>query len=131
MKKYWKGSLLGMITGVAAGVTIGYLTAPQSGRKTRKKLADSLEEQTHAFTPGIKNEWNKTIAMAEELVTKVKAEAGIFAQKAKQTAEETKDEAKSALQKTDLKKTYNDKVDEVANVAKAGANKIEDGLKIS
>ena len=131
MKKYWKGSLLGTISGVAAGVIIGYLTAPQAGKKTRQKLADTLEDQTHGFTNGIKNEWNKTIAMAEEVVTNVKAEAGIFAQKAQQTVEATKDEANYSLQKTGLKKAYNDKVDEVADVAKAGVNKTEDGLKIS
>ncbi|MVM37013.1 hypothetical protein GO730_03985 [Spirosoma sp. HMF3257] len=121
MKKYGKSTLLTMVTGVATGITIGYLTAPQSGRKTRQKLANTLEEQTHGFTTGIKDEWNKTIAMAEEVVTNLKAEAGIFAQKAKQTVEKTKDEAKSALQETDFKKTYtdkNDKVDEVADVAK-------------
>lgn len=34
--------LLTLITGTAAGLTIGYLTAPRSGDKTRKRITKEL-----------------------------------------------------------------------------------------
>jgi gas vesicle protein len=36
--------LIGILSGVAAGVAIGLLTAPAKGSETRKKIADTAED---------------------------------------------------------------------------------------
>ncbi|SFE89773.1 YtxH domain-containing protein [Spirosoma endophyticum] len=86
MKRNWSGILTGVLTGLA----IGYLTAPESGKKNRKKLGDALEERTGGFMQEIKDQWNKTVALAEEVLTNVKDEAGIFAHKAQDTVDTSK-----------------------------------------
>ncbi|WP_198174793.1 YtxH domain-containing protein [Spirosoma arboris] len=68
MKNYLKG----ILTGVAAGLLIGYLTAPNSGKKTRKKIVKALDKQARELTDGISEQWDKTIAMAEDVVSSVK-----------------------------------------------------------
>ncbi|MDE3125896.1 MAG: YtxH domain-containing protein [Bacteroidota bacterium] len=39
--------LVGILSGVAAGVAIGLLTAPAKGSETRKKIADAADDLKH------------------------------------------------------------------------------------
>lgn len=61
------------LTGLAAGLAIGYLTAPRSGIETRDKLKKTADEQTK----GLKDQWNKTVSQAKDLVETVKAQVGM------------------------------------------------------
>ncbi|QMW06202.1 YtxH domain-containing protein [Spirosoma foliorum] len=67
-----KNYLQGLLTGVAAGLLIGYLTAPNSGKKTRKKIVKVLDRQARDLTDGISDQWDRTIAMAEGVVDRVR-----------------------------------------------------------
>ena len=42
-------TLLTFIIGAAAGVSVGYLTAPRKGTKTRRRLANELEDRREAI----------------------------------------------------------------------------------
>jgi gas vesicle protein len=39
-----KSLLIGILAGAAAGIAVGYLTAPQSGKETREMLRDKAVE---------------------------------------------------------------------------------------
>lgn len=127
MKRNWPGILTSVLTGLA----IGYLTAPESGKKSRKKLGDAVEERTGGFMQEIKDQWNKTVARAEELLTNVKDEAGIFAHKAQDTVGTSKKEMTSLYPKADVKERNNDKVDEVAVGVKLDINQAKEALTVT
>ncbi len=61
------------LTGLAAGVAISYLTAPQTGIKTRKKLFDAADNQTK----DCRNRWRKTTLQVRQLVGTVKSRADL------------------------------------------------------
>ena len=74
-----KNVILGTLTGLAAGITIGILFAPDKGERTRKKLVkkkdDYIDELTDKF-----NEFKESI---EELQSDVTEEVtGICLKKA-------------------------------------------------
>lgn len=94
MKQYWNGALSGLL----AGLAIGYLTAPQAGKKTCQKLADTIEEQTSGLALSAKEQWNKTLSMVGDLVDNVRTEAGVFADKAQNTPNTVKNQANSPHQ---------------------------------
>lgn len=59
MKKFTKGLLFG----AAVGTVTGLLSAPRSGKETRKKLTDEIEEYIelkNEITEGIENVENNT-----------------------------------------------------------------------
>lgn len=124
MKQYWHGALPGLL----AGLAIAYLTAPQAGKITRQKLVDTLDDKTSGFASGLKEQWDKTRMMANELIDNVKAEAGVFAHKAEKTVDSYRDQTNSAHQKTDTR--YNHQVDEFADAAKSGVNEAQDAIKL-
>ena len=95
MKRNWPGVLTGVLTGLA----IGYLTAPETGKKNRKKLGDALKKNTGGFRQELKDQWNKTVSLTEEVLTNVKDEAGIFANKANDTGDTSKKKYHSPIQK--------------------------------
>lgn len=117
----------GFLTGIAAGLAIGYLTAPRSGKETRDQLAASADEQTK----GLKGQWDKTVSQVKETFENVKSQAGIFADKAEDKVDEYKNEAKSAYDQSDVASDYNQKVDDLADDTKAGVDKAEDALKLN
>jgi gas vesicle protein len=58
----------GVILGTAAGLVTGFLTAPDSGKNTRKKianksqdLADEAKEELNKKLDGIKDSYNKIL----------------------------------------------------------------------
>ena len=97
MKQYWNGALSGLL----AGLAIGFLTAPQAGKETCQKLADTLDDKTSGFAAGLKELRDKARLMADELMDNAKAEAGVFAHKAKKTVDVY--QANATHQKTDTR----------------------------
>ncbi|OIN58514.1 YtxH domain-containing protein [Arsenicibacter rosenii] len=61
-------SLPGIIIGIAAGVALGVLIAPKSGKSTRKKIADGtdsffndLQDQLQDGIESIKKQYNEFV----------------------------------------------------------------------
>ena len=131
------------LTGILAGVAIGILTAPRSGKETR----DKLTEEANKRTEDLKGQWEKGVAQAKEGYEQAKTQVSQYADKAKdqydQYAEKAKDqysqykgEAKEAIAdaKADggqVKAEYNQKVDELADDATAAIDRNKDAVKVS
>ncbi|GAB3935264.1 YtxH domain-containing protein [Larkinella terrae] len=65
------------LTGIIAGLAIGYLTAPRSGKESRSQLSRAIDEQTK----GVKSQWNKAMAQEKETVENLKSQANNLANK--------------------------------------------------
>lgn len=115
------------LTGVLTGVAIGLLTAPRSGKETREKLTEAANKQTE----GLKEQWNKTVSQAKETLGNVKSQAGGLVNEAQGKFDQYKNDAESAYQQEKSKSQYNDKVDDAADNAKSGVNKMEEAFKIN
>ena len=120
-----KHYLAGLLTGLATGLTIGFLTAPRSGKETREKIADTAEEQTK----GLKNQWDKTVSQAKESFENIKSQAGTIVDKTAGKVGEYKDTVVDAYEKERSRMAYNGKVEDVADAVKSGVDKAEDALK--
>jgi gas vesicle protein len=59
--------------GLAAGLAVGYLTAPRSGKETRYQLKSTADEKTK----GLKDAWNKKVPQVKDLIETVKAKVGM------------------------------------------------------
>ncbi len=119
------------LTGIVAGLAIGYLTAPRPGKETRGQLADAANKQTG----GLKDQWTKAIEQINQLVEELKTQSGLFksegyalADKVKDKANQSRNEAIST--KNQAKSEYNDEVENTADAAKAGVSKAEEALKL-
>ena len=115
------------LTGILAGVAIGILTAPRSGKETREKLTEAANKQTD----GLKEQWEKTLSQAKEKLENVKSQAGALADKAENKYDEYKNDVNSGYQNDKSKKQYNNQVDDVADNAKSGVDAVEDAFKIN
>jgi gas vesicle protein len=76
-------SLPGIIVGLAIGATVGLLLAPQSGKKTRRRISSEsdsffkdLQDQLQTGLENIKNQYNNYVdtasAKTEDAVKQVK-----------------------------------------------------------
>ncbi|MVM32466.1 YtxH domain-containing protein [Spirosoma sp. HMF4905] len=63
-----------LLTGIAAGLAIGYLTAPRSGKETRSQLTDAANQRTK----GLKEQWDKTVSQAKQAIDEVKTKSSLF-----------------------------------------------------
>jgi gas vesicle protein len=61
------------LTGLAAGLAVGYLTAPRSGKQTREQLKTTADEKIK----GVKDQWNKTVPQVKDLVETLKSQVGM------------------------------------------------------
>jgi gas vesicle protein len=73
--------LSGLLTGVA-GLAIGFLVAPRSGKELRKQIADGVDDQ-----------WDKTKSQAKEAINNLKSSAGALADKAQDGLDDAKEKA--------------------------------------
>ena len=107
--------------------SIGYLTAPKSGKDTRNDLLEAANDQTK----GLKDQWDKTVSQAKETFDNVLSQVDRTANKVENKYDDLKDDAKSAYNQARVKQGYDDKVGDLADAAKSGVNKAEDALKIN
>ncbi len=75
-------SLPGILIGIAAGVVVGVLLAPQSGKKTRKGIVSEtdnffsdLQNQLHDGLQSIRKQYNEYVDTAADKTKSVTAEA--------------------------------------------------------
>lgn len=79
-------SLPGIIVGLAVGAAVGLLLAPQSGKKTRKRISSDsdsffkdLQDQLQTGLENIKNQYNSYVdtasSKADDAVKQVKRKA--------------------------------------------------------
>ena len=75
-------SLPGVLLGIAAGVIVGVLLAPQSGKKTRKGLASDadsffsdLQNQLQDGLESVRNQYNDYVETAADKTKSVAADA--------------------------------------------------------
>lgn len=113
------------LRGLAAGIAIGYLTAPRSGKETREQLSDTVN--------GMKEQWDEAKTQITEIIDDVKAQVGInsaddLANKAERKFDQYKHEVNE--KKEYAVNRYNDGVDDLADAAKRGIDNAEDRLRI-
>jgi gas vesicle protein len=120
--------LSGLITGLAAGLAIGFLFAPRSGKDLRKKIAGTVEDQTK----GVQEQWHKTKAQAKETIDSIKTNVGLVADKAEDEFNVYVDKAvKNANEAEKLADNAVKEADRIADEAKSGFNSFKDNNRIS
>ena len=67
--------LPGLLTGLIAGLAVGFLCAPRSGKELRKLIAGTMNDQTRE----VQDQWDKTIAQARRTIDNVKTNVGLAA----------------------------------------------------
>jgi gas vesicle protein len=72
MKNSSKG-LVALITGLAAGVALGLLFAPEKGTDTRDKLADSLKDLSDSIKDKAAVEMDNLTEFKNKVVTNIKS----------------------------------------------------------
>lgn len=105
--------LSGIVTGLAAGLAIGFLFAPRSGKELRKQIAGTVSDQTKE----VEDKWNETKAQAKDAIGTIKSnvvsaadkvedefsgythKAGKYADEARKEANYLADETKSGIDK--------------------------------
>ncbi|WP_152759944.1 YtxH domain-containing protein [Salmonirosea aquatica] len=112
------------LRGLAAGIAIGYLTAPRSGKETREQLSDTMN--------GMKDQWDEAKTQITGLIEDVKSQVGISTNELADKAQDKFDQYKHEANQTKefVRNRYNDKVDDLADATKAGVDTAEENLKI-
>ncbi|WP_420151762.1 YtxH domain-containing protein [Spirosoma sp.] len=96
--------LAGLLTGLLAGLTVGFLFAPRSGKDLRKQIAGTVNDHTK----DVQQQWDKTKEQAKQTIATIKTnvgkasdkaedEFGRYVEKAKQDARKAEKEADEAL----------------------------------
>jgi gas vesicle protein len=62
------------LSGLAAGLGIGYLMAPRSGKETRDQLSQAATKQTEA----LKDRWSDVSAQVKQSINDLKTSSGLF-----------------------------------------------------
>ncbi len=113
------------LRGLLAGAAIGYLTAPRSGKKTREQLTDKINNYKGEF----ESVRDKVVGFVDEVQTKTGlGTSGGVTGKVESKIDQYKDKAIEA--KEDVKNTYNQKVENVADTAKSGIETAQEKLKV-
>jgi gas vesicle protein len=118
---------MSFLRGVLTGLAIGYLTAPRSGKETRDKLTQNINDLQNQWEEGVE----QVKAQVNRLVGNAETKANQFANQAEQKVDQYKNEAKSAYNQQRAKTAYNNTVDDAANAARTGIANAEDALKLN
>ena len=125
---------MSFLRGVLAGLAIGYLTAPRSGKETRDKLtkqANDLQGQWEEGVAQVKSQIDSLTGKAEAKVDQYADKAENYANKAENKFDQYKNEAQSAYNKDHAKRAYNNKVDDATDSTKSGIDNVQEALKLN
>ncbi|GAB3544368.1 YtxH domain-containing protein [Spirosoma fluminis] len=97
----------GFVTGILAGLAVGYLTAPRSGKETRDKLTDEANKRSK----DLQDQWNKNVAQVKDGYEQVKSQVNQYVGQAQEKVNEFKDQAQQAANGSKTNNTNNDPVE--------------------
>ena len=106
--------------GIAVGVGIGMLTAPRTGKKTREQLLDQFDGESGS------GNWKEK---ANEAIDSVKTQVNQWMSQAEDKTDEMSDKTKSSYDDQRAKNQYNNNVDDMADNAEQGVNKVAASVK--
>ncbi|MBD2757698.1 YtxH domain-containing protein [Spirosoma validum] len=100
--------LAGLLTGMVAGLTVGFLFAPRSGKELRKQIVGTVNDQTK----DLQHQWDKTSWQAKQTINTIKTNVGLaadeaedefgrYVDRARQQAHKAEKEADEALKEAD------------------------------
>lgn len=120
--------LSGLLTGLFAGLAVGFLFAPRPGKELCKQIAGTVSDQTKE----VRNQWDKTKAQAKETVDNIKTNIGLATDKAEAEFNEYVDKAANCADRaTKEADKALEEADQLADEAKSTINKFKDTGKIS
>ncbi len=118
---------MSFLKGILAGLAIGYLTAPRSGKETRDKLTKNVND--------LQDQWEEGVAQVKSQIDRLagnaETKANQYADQAENKFDQYKNEAKSAHNQDRVKSVYNNAVDDTVEATKSGINRAEDALKLN
>ena len=115
------------LRGLAAGIAIGYLTAPRSGKETREQLSDTMN--------GMKDQWDEAKTQLTGYIDDIKGQVSKpgnneFSGEA-QVQNKFDQYRHDASQTRDfVQNRYNDDMDDLNVATRNDINKTDDDLKI-
>ncbi len=121
-------TIMSFLRGVLAGLAIGYLTAPRSGKETREKLSQGMDDLQRQWEDGV----DQVKSQVDRVVGKASNSANQYANEAEQIFDKYKEEgqAKADQKLGQAKRAYNNTVDNAANSAEEGIDRAQEALKI-
>ncbi len=105
------------LTGLLTGVAVGILTAPRSGKDTRKLLTDEANKRSQ----DLKGQWEKGVDQVKHGVEQAKSQVNDYANQAKNSFNQNQNNDKQQ---------YNDRVEGLADNAHSGINQAKDSIKV-
>lgn len=108
------------LMGIAVGVGIGMLTAPRTGKKTREQLLDQFDGESGS------GNWKEK---ANEAIDSVKTQVNQWMSQAEDKTDEMGDKTKLSYDEQRAKNQYNNNVDDMADNAEQGVNKVAASVK--
>lgn len=95
-KKNTDKILLGTLSGLATGVLVGLLIAPDKGSETRKMITEKGDD----YLEGFKSEMDRIVKNIDSTISSTRKELSKMGKKGKETAQEAGEDIKDEVKKS-------------------------------